>query len=63
MQALLDISQAAEYLNLQPRTLREWVRREYIPYVRLGPGAQGTLRFRKDSLDRWIERQEKGPAL
>ena len=58
MSELFDIDQAAAYLNMKPRTLRSWVAQGYIPYVRLGPGGRGRLRFKRESLERWVNEQE-----
>jgi excisionase family DNA binding protein len=52
---LLDINEAADYLNLSTSTLYSWVSQRRIPHLKLG----GRVRFDKKALDRWIKRFER----
>lgn len=49
--ALLTIAEAAGYLNISTKTLRNWVYRGQVPYVKIG----GAVRFRFSDLETWIE--------
>jgi excisionase family DNA binding protein len=53
---IMSISQAAEYLDISEYTLREWARMRKIPHMKVN----GSIRFRKSKLDRWMDRQEIG---
>jgi excisionase family DNA binding protein len=52
---LLDITEAADYLNLSTSTLYSWVSQRRIPHLKIG----GRVRFDKKALDRWIKRFER----
>ena len=43
--------EAAAYLDCTPDTLRVWVSKRRVPFVRVGR----LVRFRKKDLDAWIE--------
>lgn len=49
----LTLDQAAEYLNVSPRTVRRYVRDRRLKSYLFGGSL---LRFRKSDLDRWAER-------
>jgi len=51
---IMSISQAANYLGQSEHTLRDWVRLLKIPYCKIN----GTIKFRKSRLDRWIDQHE-----
>ena len=51
---ILSIPQAAEYLGQSEHTLREWVRLRRIPFYKVN----GTIKFRRSRLDKWINRTE-----
>ena len=56
---LLTYGQAADYLSVKPETLRTWVsRRQQVPFIKLGR----LVRFRKEDLDRMIEKSRNEPA-
>jgi len=40
MEKLLNVEQAAEYLGVQPSTVRNWLRESKITGVKLGGGKQ-----------------------
>jgi len=50
MPDVLTVEQAAEYLQLNPETVRRAARRGRIPAARIGR----RWRFRKTALDRWL---------
>ena len=51
---IMSIPQAAEYLGQSKDTLRDWVRLRKIPYCKIN----GTIKFRKSRLERWIDQHE-----
>lgn len=51
---LLTAEEAGKYLGLAEGTVRNKANRGEIPFERLGPTPQHSLRFRKSELDRWI---------
>lgn len=50
---LMSFSTAAEYLSVKESRLRTAVRRNELPFMRLGR----LIRFEKQHLDKWIESQ------
>ena len=46
-----DTADAARYLNCSEGTLRQWVSKRRIPFVRVGR----LVRFRREDLDRWMD--------
>lgn len=50
---LLDVEQAAEYLNMSPK----WVYRNYasLPHVLIGAGKKPRIKFRRCDLDAWVK--------
>ena len=50
--------QAARYLGCTPDTLRVWVGKRRVPFVRVGR----LVRFRKCDLDEWVEKN-RVPAM
>lgn len=56
---LMTIYEAAEYLNLTDRTLRQWKHYGRGPaFYKLG----GKLMYRKQDIDDWIETNRHEPA-
>ena len=52
--------QAASYLGLEVRTLKNWRTKGGGPkYVSLGRKKRGWIRYRKASLDEWLESRER----
>jgi excisionase family DNA binding protein len=47
---VLSIPEAAEYLGMAESTVQKWVKMRKIPFFRIN----GTIKFRKSRLDRWI---------
>lgn len=56
--SLLTVDDVAEIMNLQPKTIRDWVSRRSIPFVRVGHN----VRFRPDAVDKLIANSEVHPA-
>jgi excisionase family DNA binding protein len=56
---LWTIDQAAEYLQVKPRTLSNWRYRNFgPPGVKIG----GLLRYRREEVERWLAEQEAPPC-
>lgn len=55
----LTSEQAAEYLQVNVETLRRWARTGEIPAAKLGN--RGGFRFKKEDLDRFVERRYPAP--
>lgn len=48
---LMTIEDLAEYLKVTRRTIYDWLKHNKIPAVKL----VGQWRFRKDTIDAWLE--------
>ncbi len=55
---VMNIRQASQYLGISPDTLYKYVAEEKIPAFKLG----NRWRFKKTTLDRWMERQSTGKS-
>jgi excisionase family DNA binding protein len=55
---LVTVEELAEALGIAPKTVRNWVALRQIPFLRIG----GKTRFRRQSVEAWIERQEFKPC-
>lgn len=53
---LMDMKQASQYLNIKVSTLYGLCMRKQIPFVKIGK----LNRFRKASLDQWINEHVQG---
>lgn len=53
---LLTAEEVAEILRINPSTISKWVSMQKIPFVKVG----GRVRFKRDSIDRWIKSHEVG---
>ena len=51
-EVLLNVKQVAQYLQLKESTIYSWAQDNKIPAIKIGR----TWRFRRDDLDRWLER-------
>ena len=58
MKELLTIKEVAQKLKLSERTIRSYVERKVIPYIKL---QGGSIRFPKDKLDEWLEDSYNAP--
>lgn len=55
MEKLLTPRQVAELLEVRPRTLESWrVSGDGPPFVRVGVGSRGPVRYRRADLERWL---------
>ena len=50
--------EAADYLGCTEGTLRVWVSKKRVPYVKVGR----LVRFRKADLDAWLDRNAVNPV-
>jgi len=48
----LDVSGAAEFLGVRPPTIRKWILKRQIPYVKVGR----LVRIRQSDLEKLLER-------
>lgn len=55
---LLSVKQVAEIINIKPSTIYAWAELGKIPHVKLN----GTLRFRLEDIQSWIEGNQKSCA-
>lgn len=53
--ALLNVKQVAQYLQLKESTIYSWAQDGKIPAIKIGR----TWRFRRSDLDIWLERHLK----
>lgn len=55
MDPLLTAKELSEILKVSPRTIREWTRKNMIPYMKLG----GTIRFNERQIETWLVKKSK----
>ena len=55
---LVTVEELAGALGIAPKTVRNWVALRKIPYLRVG----GKTRFRRRSIEAWLERKEFNPC-
>ena len=64
--SILTVTGVAEYLQMSPSTIYQYVSEEFIPHIRIG---KHELRFRKSDVDRWLKqrsvegRKRRRPAI
>ena len=56
--ALLNDKQVMNLLGVSRVKLHSMMRKDGLPYIKLGEGRGATLRFSQHSLDEWLARQE-----
>ena len=56
--ALLNDKQVMELLGVSRVKLHTMMRKDGLPYIKLGEGRGATLRFSRHSLDAWLAQQE-----
>lgn len=61
MPGILPLREAADYLAIAPKTLRNWASQRRLPVVKLS-GEKGRLHFRVSDLDALINRSVR-PAI
>ena len=54
MDRLLTIDDLAEWLQVKPRTIYQWVHEGYIPVIKLG----AMVRFDRASVKEWVKKRE-----
>ena len=54
----LRTPEAARYLGVHEETMRRWAREKVIPAAKLGN--RGGFRFKREDLDRFLERRREG---
>jgi excisionase family DNA binding protein len=57
----LRTPEAAKYLGVHEETIRRWARESVIPAAKLGN--RGGFRFKRDDLDRFLERRRAEGAV
>jgi excisionase family DNA binding protein len=55
---LVTVEELAGALGIAPKTVRNWVALRQIPFLRIG----GKTRFRRRSIEAWLERKEFNPC-
>ncbi|GEA81412.1 helix-turn-helix domain-containing protein [Cellulomonas uda] len=60
---VLNVRETAELLGLTPEGVRELARRGEIPAMRFGSGRRSPYRFRRSSLEAWMEGKEVARRL
>jgi excisionase family DNA binding protein len=56
--ALLNDKQVMDLLGVSRVKLHTMMRKNGLPYIKLGEGRGATLRFSRHSLDEWLAQQE-----
>jgi excisionase family DNA binding protein len=54
MERLLTVEEVANWLQVKPRTIYQWVHEGYIPVIKLG----ALVRFNQGSVTEWIRKRE-----
>jgi excisionase family DNA binding protein len=54
IERLLTVAQVADWLQLKPRTIYQWVHVGYIPAIKLGT----LVRFDQVSIKAWVKQRE-----
>ncbi len=54
MDRLLTVDDLAEWLQVKPRTIYQWVHEGYIPVIKLG----ALVRFDRASILAWVKKRE-----
>ena len=56
---MVDVDGVAAYLSLSPHTIRDWVKKGRIPFVKLGRA----VRFDLKELESWVESKKVPQVL
>ena len=48
---LIDVQTLSGRLNVKPKTIYDWIHKDYIPYIKLGR----LVRFNTDEIRKWLE--------
>ena len=54
MDRLLTVDDLADWLQVKPRTIYQWVHEGYIPVIKLG----ALVRFDRASIHEWVKKRE-----
>jgi len=57
-ESLVTVEELADAFGFAPQTIRNWVALRQIPFIRVG----GKTRFRKRSIEAWLEHKEFNPC-
>ena len=52
MEKLLDVVEAADFLDLSPKTIYTYICKRKIPFLKIN----SSVRFRQSDLESWIEK-------
>jgi excisionase family DNA binding protein len=47
---LIDVPTLSRLLNVKPKTIYDWIRRDYVPYLKLSQ----LVRFDEDEIKKWL---------
>ena len=56
--SLWDVADVAKYLKVSKSTIRAYILRREIPFLRVG----SLIRFRRDEVDAWVDAGQPVPA-
>jgi excisionase family DNA binding protein len=56
---VMDYRGLAGYLKVSPGTLRHWVMRERIPFIKVG----SNVRFARKQIEAWLESNARKPRM
>jgi excisionase family DNA binding protein len=60
METYFNTKELAEYLRIPEQTIRKWVLKNEIAYIRI----HGTIRFRLSEIEKWVDgNRDISPAL
>lgn len=48
---LIDVPTLSRLLNVKEKTIYDWIRRDYVPYLKLGR----LIRFDEDEIKEWLK--------
>jgi excisionase family DNA binding protein len=52
---LMDVKTLSSLLSVKPKTIYDWVHKDYIPYIKLG---RRLVRFDADEIRKWLENKK-----
>ena len=53
MESLLNYTDVAKILGVQPRTIRDWTSKHKIPHIKIGQ----TVRYRESDVQDWTDKR------
>ena len=56
MVKLLNVTEVAQLIGVQPSTIYQWTHQGFIPYVKVGK----LVRFKPDAVMKWVNETETG---